>query len=94
MLSCASVDRTKVLLEESPRTVLARLRTREGERALHNALSEPDVPHVLLEAIRKRLIDVGRAIVEVADDVAQRLTAAGERHRIVPGEFHRAACET
>jgi maltose alpha-D-glucosyltransferase / alpha-amylase len=53
-LSCASVDRTKVLLEESPRTVLVRLRTRDGERALHNALSEADVPQILLDAIRKR----------------------------------------
>lgn len=53
-LACASVERTRELLEWSPRGVVARLRTRDGERALHDALGEPELPAVLLDAIRRR----------------------------------------
>jgi maltose alpha-D-glucosyltransferase/alpha-amylase len=53
-LTCASVEHTRDLLESSPRSVLARLRTREGERALHDAVGEPELPIVLLDAIRRR----------------------------------------
>ncbi|MGH2635918.1 MAG: maltose alpha-D-glucosyltransferase [Actinomycetota bacterium] len=53
-LTCASVEHTGELLESFARSVVACLRTREGERALHDAVGEPELPTALLEAIRRR----------------------------------------
>jgi maltose alpha-D-glucosyltransferase/alpha-amylase len=53
-LACATVDHTKELFEWNPRSILARLKTRDGERALHDAFGEPELPAALLEAIRRR----------------------------------------
>jgi len=53
-LTCASVERSPGLLESYGRSVLARLQTREGERALHDAVDEPELPAALLDAIRRR----------------------------------------
>ena len=53
-LACASVERTPDLLEYQARSVLARLRTREGERALFDGIGDPSVARALLEAIRRR----------------------------------------
>jgi maltose alpha-D-glucosyltransferase/alpha-amylase len=53
-LACASIEHSRELLESFPRSVLAILRTREGERALHDAVGEPELPAALLDAIRRR----------------------------------------
>jgi maltose alpha-D-glucosyltransferase/alpha-amylase len=53
-LACASVERAKELVEQNPRAILAVLRMEEGERALHDAIGEPELPAALLEAIRRR----------------------------------------
>ncbi|MGZ5351930.1 MAG: maltose alpha-D-glucosyltransferase [Actinomycetota bacterium] len=53
-LACASVEHTKELFEWNARSIVARLRTREGERALYDALGDPELPNALLEAIRRR----------------------------------------
>jgi maltose alpha-D-glucosyltransferase/alpha-amylase len=53
-LACATVEHTRELAEWNPRAVVARLQTREGERALHDAFGEPELPTALLEAIRRR----------------------------------------
>jgi maltose alpha-D-glucosyltransferase/alpha-amylase len=53
-LACASVQHTRELLEYYPRSVLARLQTAEGERALHDAVGEPELPIALLDLIRRR----------------------------------------
>ncbi|HEX6330684.1 MAG TPA: maltose alpha-D-glucosyltransferase, partial [Actinomycetota bacterium] len=53
-LGCSTLERTAELLEYNPRAVVARLRMREGERALHDAVGEPELPIALLEAVRRR----------------------------------------
>ncbi|HSJ50971.1 MAG TPA: maltose alpha-D-glucosyltransferase [Actinomycetota bacterium] len=53
-LGCATPERTAELLEYNPRAVVARLRMRDGERALHDAIGEPELPSLLLEAVRRR----------------------------------------
>ncbi len=53
-MACATVEHTKELLEWNPRSIVARLRLRDGERALHDAFGEPELPAALVEAIRKR----------------------------------------
>ncbi len=53
-LACASVEHSRELLESYARSVVARLNTQDGERVLHDALGEPEVPAALLDAIRRR----------------------------------------
>jgi maltose alpha-D-glucosyltransferase / alpha-amylase len=53
-LTLASVEHTRDLLEHYPRSVLARLRMRDGEHALHDAVGEADLPNALLHAIARR----------------------------------------
>jgi maltose alpha-D-glucosyltransferase/alpha-amylase len=53
-LTCASVEHTVELVEWNPRAIVAKLETREGERALHDAIDEPDLPLALLDAVRRR----------------------------------------
>jgi maltose alpha-D-glucosyltransferase/alpha-amylase len=53
-LTVASVDHTTELLEQFPRSVLAVLRMRDGDHALHDAVGEPELPLALLDAIRRR----------------------------------------
>ena len=40
--------------------------------------------------LRKRVIDAGRTVVEVAADITNNISAEGERNRIVPAEFDRS----
>jgi maltose alpha-D-glucosyltransferase/alpha-amylase len=53
-LACASVEHSRELLESFARSVVARLQTPEGERVLHDALGDPELPAALLDAIRRR----------------------------------------
>jgi maltose alpha-D-glucosyltransferase/alpha-amylase len=53
-LGCATPERTAELLEYNPRAVVARLRLRDGEHALHDAVGEPELPSALVDAMRRR----------------------------------------
>ncbi|HEX9122023.1 MAG TPA: maltose alpha-D-glucosyltransferase [Actinomycetota bacterium] len=60
-LACASVEDTRELLEHEPQNVVARLRMREGERALYDAMQNPEFAAVLLDAVRRRRKFAGAA---------------------------------
>jgi maltose alpha-D-glucosyltransferase/alpha-amylase len=66
-LACASVERSRDLLESYGRSVVARVQTAEGERVLHEALGDPELPAALLDAIRRRR--------RIAGDAGYRLEA-------------------
>jgi maltose alpha-D-glucosyltransferase/alpha-amylase len=53
-LACASAEEAGEMLERRADLVVARLRTREGERALHDALASPAFCEALAEAIGRR----------------------------------------
>jgi maltose alpha-D-glucosyltransferase/alpha-amylase len=81
-LACATVERSRDLLEHHARSVVARLQTREGERALHDAVGEPELPAALLEAIRRRrhLAADGARIEAIPTKAFRRLAGPpGER---------------
>jgi maltose alpha-D-glucosyltransferase/alpha-amylase len=79
-LTIASVEHTRDLAEHFPRSVLARLRLRDGEHALHDAVGEPELPGALLEAIaRRRKLTAGGARVEATPTKAyKQLAPSGE----------------
>ena len=53
-LACASVEESGEILEHRPEIVLARLRMRDGERALHDGLASAGFSEGLVEAIGRR----------------------------------------
>jgi len=53
-LACASVERSGELVEHRSDVVVARLRTREGERALYDGMTDPAFSSALVDAIGRR----------------------------------------
>jgi maltose alpha-D-glucosyltransferase/alpha-amylase len=76
-LTLASIEHTRDLIEHYPRSVLARLRLRDGEHALHDAVGEPELPGALLDAIaRRRRFSSGPTRVEATPTKAFKRLAA------------------
>ena len=53
-LACPSVEDSRDLLEDEPQNVVARLRLREGDRALIDAMQDPAFGELLLDSVRRR----------------------------------------
>jgi maltose alpha-D-glucosyltransferase / alpha-amylase len=79
-LTVASLEHTPELLDRYPRSVVAVLRLRDGDHALHDAVGEPELPLALLSAIerRRRLGTDGVRIDANPTRAFRRLTPRGE----------------